>query len=183
MKNSSISIKKIVAIGIGTAVFTVLARFSSIPTGFPNVNFEISYAFLALMAVIYGPLCGFLIGFLGHLLKDMLFYGNPWFSWIIASSIFGLIVGLCSKFIDLNNFNKKQIIKFILSQIIANVSSWLIVAPILDIFIYSEPIEKVFIQGTSASIFNAITTSVVGTILIFLYSKSRVKKGSLSKES
>ena len=183
MKNSSISVRNIVAIGIGTAIFTVLARFSSIPTGFPNVNFEVAYAFLALMAIIFGPFSGFLIGFLGHLLKDMLFYGNPWFSWVLASSMFGLIVGFGLKFIDLNNFKLKEVIKFVFLQIIANISSWLIVAPILDILIYVEPLNKVFIQGVSASIFNTLTTSVIGTILIFLYSKSRVKKGSLSKES
>lgn len=80
LKNSALSIKNIVAIGIGSAVFLVLARFGSIPTGIPNTNFEIAYAFLALMAIIYGPLSGFLIGFIGHTLKDMLFYGSPWFS-------------------------------------------------------------------------------------------------------
>ncbi|EIA25967.1 hypothetical protein SFB6_108G1, partial [Candidatus Arthromitus sp. SFB-co] len=39
MKNSSISIKNIVAIGIGSAVFLILGRFASIPSGIPNTNF------------------------------------------------------------------------------------------------------------------------------------------------
>ena len=107
LRNSSfLSIKNIVAIGIGSAVFLVLGRFGSIPTGIPNTNLEVAYAFLALMAIIYGPVSGFLIGFIGHALKDMLFYGTPWFSWVIASAVVGLIVGLSYKFVDLENFNK-----------------------------------------------------------------------------
>lgn len=183
LKNYALSIKNIVAIGIGSAVFLVLARFGSIPTGIPNTNLEIAYAFLALMAIIYGPISGFLIGFIGHTLKDMLFYGNPWFSWVLASAIVGLVIGIASKRINLENFNKKQIIKFNIYQIIANIIAWAIIAPSLDVLIYSEPANKVFTQGLTAIITNVIVQATIGTGLIILYSKSLVKKGSLSKES
>ena len=53
-----LAIKTIVAIGIGAAVFMILGRFGSIPTGIPNTNLETSYAFLALMSVIFGPVAG-----------------------------------------------------------------------------------------------------------------------------
>ena len=179
MRNSSfLSIKNIVAIGIGSAVFLVLGRFGSIPTGIPNTNLEVAYAFLALMAIIYGPVSGFLIGFIGHALKDMLFYGTPWFSWVIASAVVGLIVGLSYKFVDLENFNKKEILKFNFFQILGNVISWLIIAPTLDILIYSEPSDKVFTQGAFASISNILTIAIIGTSLVLIYSKSLVKKGS-----
>lgn len=183
MKNSSLSIKKIVAIGIGSSVFLILGRFGSIPIGIPNVNLEISYAFLALMAIIYGPFSGFLIGFIGHALKDMLFYGTPWFSWVISSAIVGLIIGISKKFINLESLNKKQLIRFNIVQIISNLISWFLIAPTLDILIYSEPVNKVFLQGIISSISNSITIGIIGTGLIILYSKSLVKKGSLSKES
>lgn len=184
LRNSSfLSIKNIVAIGIGSAVFLVLGRFASIPTGIPNTNLEVAYAFLALMAIIYGPISGFFIGFIGHALKDMLFYGTPWFSWILASSIVGLIIGLGNKFVNLENFNRKEIIKFSVLQIFANIISWTLIAPALDIFIYSEPVNKVFVQGSLASIANIVTIAIIGTTLVLLYSKSLIKKGSLSKES
>ena len=48
---NKLSIKTIVAIGIGAAVFMILGRFGSIPTGIPNTNIETCYAFLALMAL------------------------------------------------------------------------------------------------------------------------------------
>lgn len=183
MKEFNFSIKNIVAIGIGSAIFIILARFGSIPTGIPNTNFEISYVFLALMAIIYGPISGFAIGFIGHTLKDMLFYGVPWFSWVIASAAVGFIIGYACKKINLESFKKPQIIQFNIVQVIANIIAWIIIAPIFDILIYAEPINKVFFQGTVASIANIISIGLIGTSLIILYSKTIVKKGSLSKES
>ena len=55
------SVKTIVAIGIGSAVFVILGRFVVIPTGIPNTNLETSYPFLALMSVVFGPVAGGLI--------------------------------------------------------------------------------------------------------------------------
>lgn len=70
------SIKKVVAMGIGAAVYIVLSRFAAIPTPIPNTTLQVTYAFLALMAFVYGPVVGLGIGFIGHTLNDMLFYGN-----------------------------------------------------------------------------------------------------------
>ena len=56
------------------------------------------------------------------------------------------------------------------------------VAPSLDILIYAEPANKVYVQGAVAGILNMITVAVLGTILISSYARSRVKKGSLDIE-
>ncbi|WP_430509778.1 ECF-type riboflavin transporter substrate-binding protein [Gottfriedia solisilvae] len=182
--NSNLSIKSIVAIGIGAAVFIILGRFGSIPTGVPNTNVETAYAFLALMAVLYGPLAGLLIGLIGHTLKDAIFYGSPWFSWVIASAIVGLIIGLASKKINIQNgeFGNKGMIQFNLIQVLANALAWFVVAPALDILIYSEPVNKVFVQGVVAGVANIVTVAILGTILLTVYAKTRPKQGSLTKD-
>ena len=184
MKKNKLSIKTIVAIGIGSAVFMILGRFGSLPTGIPNTTIETAYAFLSLMALLYGPLAGFLIGFIGHALKDIVFFGSPWISWVFASGIVGLIIGFGSRFIKINQgvFKLKQIFMFNLIQIIANGVAWFLVAPTLDILIYSEPLNKVYLQGVIGGISNMITVGVLGTVLISNYSKTRIKKGSLRKE-
>lgn len=181
---NKLSIKTIVAIGIGAAVFMILGRFGSIPSGIPNTNIETSYAFLALMAVLYGPIAGVAIGFIGHALKDLVFYGSPWFSWVIASAVVGLILGLSWKKLKINEgeFEKKEIIVFNIYQVIANLIAWLLVAPTLDVIIYAEPANKVYLQGIVAVISNSITVGVLGTILLYTYAKTRVKKGSLDRE-
>lgn len=180
----NLSIKTIVAIGIGAAVFMILGRFGSIPTGIPNTNIETSYAFLALMVVLYGPIAGLSIGFIGHALKDLVFYGSPWFSWVIASAVVGLILGLSWKKLKVNEgeFEIKEIILFNAYQVIANMIAWLLIAPTLDVFIYAEPANKVYLQGIVAAISNSITVGVLGTILVYTYAKTRVKKGSLDRE-
>ncbi|SCH93122.1 MULTISPECIES: ECF-type riboflavin transporter substrate-binding protein [unclassified Romboutsia] len=181
--NKKLSIKTIVSIGIGAAVFMVLGRFGSIPTFIPNTNIETSYAYLALMSVVYGPMAGFLIGLIGHGLKDLVFYGSPWFSWVIASGVVGLVIGIASKKLDLeDDFNIKQIILFNITQVIANALAWFLVAPGLDIIIYLEPANKVFLQGIIGGISNMVTVGVLGTLILSAYSKTKIKSGSLRME-
>ncbi len=183
--SSGLSVKTIVAIGIGSALFVILGRFASIPSFIPNTNIEVTYALLALFALLYGSWAGLLIGLIGHTLKDAIFYGQPWFSWIIASGIFGLIVGLLTRRIRIadGEFGGMEMLRFNLAQLIANVVSWLVVAPVLDILIYSEPANKVFVQGVGAAISNTLTVAVIGTLLAIAYSKTRTKRGSLSREA
>ncbi|MGX4601047.1 ECF-type riboflavin transporter substrate-binding protein [Faecalimicrobium sp. JNUCC 81] len=184
MNKSKFSIKTIVAIGIGAAVFMILGRFGSIPTGIPNTNIETAYAYLALMAILYGPVAGFLIGLIGHGLKDLVFYGMPWFSWVISSAIVGLIIGLVWKRLKVNDglFATKQIILFNITQVIANVIAWFLVAPTLDIYIYAEPADKVYIQGMIGGISNMLTIGILGTLILLTYSKTKIKSGSLRIE-
>ena len=182
--NKKLSIKTIVSIGIGAAVFMVLGRFGSIPTFIPNTNIETSYAYLALMSVVYGPMEGFLIGLIGHGLKDLVFYGSPWFSWVIASAVVGLVIGLISKKINISGgeFNKKEIILFNITQIIANALAWFVVAPTLDIVIYAEPASKVYLQGFLGGTANILTVAILGTAIIKSYAKTKIPTGSLDRE-
>ena len=76
MKNNNI--KTFVAIGIGAALFFVLGRFVAIPSPVPNTNISLQYAVLGLLAAMYGPVAGGLIGFIGHALIDLSWGGIPW---------------------------------------------------------------------------------------------------------
>ena len=184
MKKQDLSVKNVVAIGIGSAIYVILARFTSIPTPIPNTNIELVFPFLALFAAIYGAKVGFAVGFIGHTLSDFIMYGQTWWSWVLATGVLGLIIGLARKKLDLKNgiFGIKQILLFNITQIIANIIAWIIVAPIGDIIIHSEPVNKVFVQGISATLSNGITILIVGTLLLKAYAGTKIKKGSLRKE-
>lgn len=184
MHHEGLSVKNVVAIGIGSAIYVILARFTSIPTPIPNTNIELVFPFLAFFAAIYGAKVGFAVGFIGHALSDFIMYGQTWWSWVLATGILGMLIGLASKKLDLKNgiFGLKQIILFNVVQIVANAIAWILVAPIGDIIIYSEPANKVFVQGISATISNGVTIIIVGTILLKAYAGTKIKKGSLHKE-
>ena len=174
MKNNN-NIKTFVAVGIGAALFFVLGRFVAIPSPVPNTNISLQYAVLALLAAMYGPVAGGLIGFIGHTLIDLSWGG---------SAFVGVVVGLFSKKLNLQEgeFSKKQVAFFALANIVAHLLAWILVAPVLDIAIYAEPVKKVFAQGAFAAVSNSITAVVVGGLLVLAYTRTIAKKGSLDKE-
>ncbi|MFS0864800.1 ECF-type riboflavin transporter substrate-binding protein [Fredinandcohnia sp. 179-A 10B2 NHS] len=179
-----LSIKTIVAIGIGAAVFFVLAKFAAIPSPIPNTTIQTSYAFLALMAVVFGPIAGALIGLIGHALNDAISYGSVWWSWVVVSMLVGFLFGLAKNKIDIESgiINAKKIITFNIVQVLAQAVGWFVVAPTLDIWIYAEPANKVYVQGLVAGGSNMLTVGIIGTILLIAYAKTRSQSGSLTKE-
>ena len=181
MKNESVV--KVVATGIGAALFFVLARFVSIPSGIPNTNITFQYAIQAVFAVLYGPIVGCLSGFIGHVLADMS-WGGVWWSWAFATAVYGLIVGFFAKKINVKDgyFGKKEILFFILANLVANAVAWGVIAPVGDILIYKEDPNLVFTQGLVAGLGDFLFACIIGGIILFGYSKTVAKSGSLDKE-
>ena len=114
----------------------------------------------------------------------MLQYGSPWWSWIVASGVSMFLVGLVHTKIraEEGEFGWKDVLRFNVYQILANAFAWIVVAPVLDIVIYAEPANLVFLQGAIAGLWNVVSCGVIGTLLLFAYATIRPKKGSLSKE-
>ena len=182
--NKKSPVTTIVAIGIGAALFFVLGRFVAIPSPVPNTNISIQYGLRAFMASLFGPVAGLLIAFIGHALIDVSYGWGIWWSWVIASGVAGLVMGFGTKNVNIEDgFGKNEIIRFNLSQIIAHLIAWGVVAPVLDILIYSEPANKVFLQGLVGGIANIVTTAIVGTLLAIAYASAKPKAGSLKKEN
>jgi len=183
MSKQIISVKTVVAIGIGAALVFVLMRFVAVPSGVPNTNLNLGIAVLAVFAAIFGPVAGFLIGFIGHALTDLT-WGGIWWSWVISSALFGLGIGFFWKLfkIEEGGFGVKQCVIFNIVQIIINAVVWVGIAPTLDILIYQEPADKVYLQGLVAGSLNAAVVLILGTLLILGYTKTRTKAGSLKAE-
>ena len=125
------SVKTIVAIGIGAALFFVLGRFVAIPSPVPNTNISTQYGLLAFMAVVYGPVAGALVGLIGHALIDFSYGWGIWWSWVIASGVFGLLMGLSTKVLKMDeaDMGKKGLVKFNIAQVVSNLLCWFLVAP------------------------------------------------------
>jgi energy-coupling factor transport system substrate-specific component len=178
------TVKTIVAIGIGAAIFFVLARFASIPV-FANTYIAFQYAALAFFAVLFGPIAGLLIGLIGHILTDLAWGFGLWWSWILVSAIVGFSFGLIMKGVKVDEggfAGAKVILRFIVLVAVIHLVCWGFIAPGLDVLIYAEPTEKIITQGLIAGTANTITTAVVGTLLLFIYSRTRTKTGALKKD-
>ena len=109
-------------------------------------------------------------------------YGSAWWSWVVCSGLIGFIMdGLVKINLSSGQFSFKNIVFFNVAQVIGNIVCWAIIAPILDILIYSEPANKVFTQGILSATLDIIAVGIIGTILLKAYAATQIKKGSLKK--
>ncbi len=176
-------IKEVVAIGIGTALFVALTEVQ-IPTGIPNTSLQPRMAVLAFLSAIFGPLVGAIVGLLGHALGDALFYGSVWWSWVFPEAVVGILIGAFAKKFAVREggFAKKNIVLFNVVQVVANALAWILLAPALDIAVYAEPANKVFLQGAAAFLGNILIVGILGSLLLAAYSRIAGKSASLEKE-
>lgn len=180
-----VTTKTIVATGLGAAIFMLLFMYVKVPSPIPETSFQTAYGLSAFFAVLFGPIAGALIAFIGHALSDAIQYGAPWWSWVIASGVSGGVFGLAYKRtkVEEGEFKFKDILTFNIIQVIGNAFAWIVVAPVLDIVIYKEAANLVFTQGFIAAIMNSISAGVIGSLLLIAYAATRTKKGSLSKST
>jgi energy-coupling factor transport system substrate-specific component len=175
--------KSVVAIGIGAALYGVLSVVS-IPIG-PNTSLRIAIALLTIFGAYYGPLVGFLVGFIGHALNDAIMYGGVWWSWVMLSAMIGFSMGFITydkKFsISHGDMNKSHIIKlYILAfvgMILAGFASFL-----GDVYLYGEPANKVWIQIIIATTSNFLVTAGLGIPTIAMITKRNGKFKNLKPE-
>lgn len=183
MKNL-FSTKTVVATALGAALFFVLFAFVRVPSPVPNTSFQLAYGISAFFGCLFGPVASLLVALIGHTLTDFITSGSVWWSWAIASGISGLIAGLAfykTKILD-GEFNKTTVIAIVVCNVIAHAVAWLLVAPTLDVLMYAEPANKVYLQGITSFIMDAISSIVVCLILAKAYASTRVKKGSLDQD-
>lgn len=178
-----VTTRTIVATGLGAAIFMLLFMYIKVPSPIPETSFQTAYGLSAFFAVLFGPIAGGLIAFIGHALSDAIQYGSPWWSWVIASGVSGVIYGLAYKRtkVEEGEFKIKDIVIFNVIQVVGNLVAWIAIAPTLDILIYREPANLVFTQGAIAALMNSISAGVIGTLLLIAYAATRTKKGSLNK--
>ena len=174
MEKKVFSVKTAVAIVIGAALMFGLKVF---PSGVEGTYIQPGIAILAAFAAVFGPVAGFLIGLIGHFFIDLTNYltqveDQLWWSWILSSGLFGLIVGYFWKMFkkEQYGFDIMQAIIFNGIQIAANALVWVFAARTLDLLIYKEPFGKVSIQGFTAAGINSAVVLVLGTLLVAGYS-------------
>lgn len=176
------NVKQVVATGIFAALYAVLSVFS-IPIGISNTSLKIALIIVVFAGIMYGPLSGFLVGFIGHALYDAVAYGGVWWSWVFMSAMVGLFIGFVYYDKDLNlvtgNFSKMTVIKAYVLAFTGSVVGSLI-AYLGDVYLYGESANKVVFQLGAATIANSVVL-IVGITIVFSYIKSRRKYRGLDE--
>lgn len=168
-KQNISAVKMVVLIAIGAALYG-LGGMISLPI-FANTSLKPAMAILALFAGAYGPLVGFLVGFLGHWITDLFMGWGVWPTWMLGSGLVGITIGVFS-ILTKHNFDKgifkaKDIFIFILLAFLGNFFGYLISA-ILDYLLFSEPLNKVITQQMLIAFTNTLVIAVIGSPLMKL---------------
>ena len=169
--------KRLGIIAAGSVLFFLMGAFVILPSPIETVNICIQYGLLAFLAVACGPLTGTLVGLQGHIGID-LYFGELCWSWILASSAFGGLLGVLANVTRLNpaSRDREMLVHFNLCQVAVHVVCWAGIAPVLEILLYAESMDRIFEQGLTAALSNAVTTAIVSSILLAVYAARRTKK-------
>lgn len=167
-----VKLDNIIAAIMGITIFFCLTKCQIPYRIIPGTDFQIRQVFLSIIAAMYGPVTGGVVGLFGHFLSDALYYENISYGWIAADCIYGILIGY---FFDdykvlLGQFKKIEIFRFNMIQLIANAICWLIVAPFIDMTLFDEPVDKVVAQGFFAFISNFVLIFIIGTLVLLLIS-------------
>jgi len=168
-KQSINAVKMVVLVAIGAALYG-LGGMIGIPI-FANTTFKPAMAILALFAGAWGPVVGFLVGFLGHGITDLFMGWGVWPTWMLGSGLVGIGIGLYPKLtnhsFDEGIFSTKNFVTFVILAFISNFLGYLISA-ILDYLIFTEPLNKVMTQQILVAISNTLCIAVIGGPLMKL---------------
>ena len=171
------TVKRIGTIAAGSVLFFLLGRYVTIPSPIPTVNICVQYGLLAFLAVACGPLTGSITGLIGHILID-LSGGQMFWSWIIATTAFGGLLGVLANVtrLDPAHRDREMLVHFNLCQVATHVVCWAGIAPVLDILFYNENMDTIFAEGLTAALSNAVTTAIVGSSMLAIYAVLKARR-------
>ncbi|MDA0142770.1 ECF-type riboflavin transporter substrate-binding protein [Vibrio toranzoniae] len=174
------SAKTVVVIAIGAALYGIggLPMFG-VPV-FANTTLKPAMAVLALFSVLFGPIVGFLVGFIGHWVTDLFAGWGVWLTWVLGSGIVGMVIGLFPMMtknrLQQGELPMKDLALFVVLALAGNVVGYGCSA-FLDTILYAEPFTKVFTQLSIIAAGNTVLIAVVG----FLILKSVAKRNKQSR--
>ncbi|MCE7553535.1 ECF-type riboflavin transporter substrate-binding protein [Aliivibrio fischeri] len=180
----NLSAKTVVVIAIGAALYGIggLPMFG-IPV-FANTTLKPAMAVLALFSVLYGPIVGFLVGFIGHWVTDLFAGWGVWLTWVLGSGIVGMIIGLfpiiTKNRIESGLFDKKDFLIFVVLAFFGNVFGYGTSA-FLDTILYAEPFTKVFMQLCIIAAGNTFLIAIVGYFILNSLAKRKKQSTNLTE--
>ncbi len=151
--------------GLMIAAHVVLSSYFTIKT--PVINVGFSSLPIAVAALMYGPLGGFEVGFIGSFLQQLISYGlmPTTVIWVIPYAVFGLLIGSYAK---LKNYrlSRVQLVGIILfSTIVMTVINTL--GMFVDSKIYGYYSFKAVFAAVPLRLLSGLVRSVIYAAIIY----------------
>ena len=178
------SAKTVVVIAIGAALYGIggLPMFG-VPV-FANTTLKPAMAVLALFSVLFGPIVGFLVGFIGHWVTDLFAGWGVWLTWVLGSGIVGMVIGLFPMMtknrLQQGELPMKGFVLFVVLALAGNVVGYGCSA-FLDTILYAEPFTKVFTQLSIIASGNTVLIAVVGFLILKAVAKRNKQSRNLTE--
>lgn len=162
--------REVVYAAIGAALYAILAvatNFIQIPSA-GNVSFRPAVAIPMFFGIAFGPLVGFITGFLGNIISDMISGYGFWFWWDLGNGIMGLIPGLMA--FSFTSFRAQATIIKAEIYVIIGVLVGMAVASLSEMWVSGADMNTVIVGNFVPSIIpNLINGLILVPILMIAY--------------
>ncbi len=175
----SFGTREVVFAAIGAALYGVLAVLTAplVIPGSGNVAFRPAVAVIFLFGLAFGPIVGFITGFLGNIINDLLSGASGfWFWWHLGNGLMGLIAGLFIGF--MSNYRAWRDLIFAEIAVVLGVFVGMAVASISDMWVSGYDMAAVIGQDfVPAFVPNILAGLVLTPILMVAYSAIVARSG------
>ena len=144
---------------LGILLFWLLGSYARIDTGIDLIYIYLQYPILCLFAWQVGPLGGTLIGLCGHTLVAFTRGGMIWWSWIMASAVLGLLMGLARE----RSSGKR--LSYTLGCLVSCLVTMGVLAPLLNMLLYRTDAATAFRQGLFAALSDGLVSVLAGQLV------------------
>ena len=170
--------REVVYAAIGAALYAVLAYATNVLQlpGAGNVAIRPAVVIPMFFGIAFGPIVGFITGFVGHILSDLLSGWGFWFWWDLGNGLMGLIPGLISA--SIVDYGAMKSILMGELFVILGVIGGMGVASLSEMWVSGADINTViFANFIPASVSNIINGLILLPILMVAYAAITKRSG------
>jgi energy-coupling factor transport system substrate-specific component len=175
MKGSFISTNQCVAMAVGTALYAALTipfTVYQIPSAGGLISVGPTVVIPILFGFVFGPLTGFVTGFVGKIFSDYLALGGSYWNWDIGNGLLGAIPGLGYYVVRRTDWTKARTLA--LAAVLSVVASVLgtAFAVLADYSFGLTTLETGLVRFYSVGGTDAINGLIITPIVLYAYARA-----------
>jgi energy-coupling factor transport system substrate-specific component len=164
------AMKQIAIMVAGSALYAVAIYLTSILNipGADNVQLRPGVAIPILCGILFGPVAGFVTGFVGNLAADQFLDWGFWIYWYIGNGIMGLVAGLFRP--PPTAYPRPQAIFLVVGRAAVGIMIGMAIASISEYWVTdSSWNDIVWVNFVPAFLSNLINAAIIVPIFLVLY--------------